>query len=207
MSDLTRTLRREVARLKEENDALREEVMSLRQYLDALYHLVDAIDQLDPSQEVVPLLDRMLQNAMQVLSAKDGSLLVRDEESNELVFVLARGEVDPRKLVGQRVPAGKGIAGWVVQHKRPTIVNQARSDDRFYAGVDQAMQFQTNSVLAVPIIGRGDVLGVIEMLNKQNGLPFNTADQTMLLLLCKFAGEVLYTMVERDKSQEPSASA
>lgn len=202
MSDLTRTLRREVARLQEENSVLREEVLSLRQYLESLYSLMDAIDQLDPTEEIMPLLDRILYNAMTVIDAKDGSLLVMDDETSELVFVLARGEVGPEKLVGHRIPAGKGIAGWVVKNQRPTIVNNARADDRFYAGVDQTFQFQTNSVLAVPIMGRGNVLGVIEVLNKHNGMPFNTADQTLLQLLCRFAGEVLYTMVHED--EEPA---
>lgn len=207
MSDLNRTLRREVTRLQEENEALREEVLSLRQYLDALYHLMDAIDQLDPNQKIIPLLDRMLNNAMAVISAKDGSLLVLDEDTQDLVFVLVQGEVDSSQLVGQRVPAGKGIAGWVVKNKLPTIVNNAPADDRHYAGFDQTFQFQTNSVLAVPIIGRDRVLGVVEMLNKENGMPFNTADQTLLLLLCKFAGEVLHSIVAEEKEEADTSSS
>jgi GAF domain-containing protein len=199
MSDLSRTLRREVARLQEENESLREEVRTLREYLDALHALMDAVDDLDPSAQIMPLLDRMLHNAMVVTNANDGSLLVVDEETEELVFVLAHGDIGQEPLSGHRIPPGKGIAGWVVKNEQPTIVNNAYADDRFYAGVDQAFEFQTNSILAAPIVGGGRILGVIEVLNKQSGLRFGTPDQTLLTLLCRFAGEVLHTMIQRDE--------
>lgn len=201
MSDLSRTLRQEVVRLQEENRALREEVLSLRQYLDSLHALSEAINQFSPDQEIMPLLDRILYNAMLVINAKDGSLLVLDEETDELVFVLARGEVEQDQLTGHRVPPGKGIAGWVVSNRKPTIVNNAPADSRFYAGVDQTFHFQTNSVLAAPIVGGDRVLGVIEVLNKHNRQPFNSADQTLMVLLCRFAGEVLYRMVTEEQNQ------
>jgi GAF domain-containing protein len=66
-------------------------------------------------------------------------------------------------------------------------------------------------VLAVPITGKGRVLGVIEVLNKHSGRIFDPADQTLLTLLCRFAGDVLYTMSQQDeqgtaaKSAEPSS--
>lgn len=210
MGEYGRHLKSEVKTLKEENQSLKEEVVVLREYLNALHALLDAIDDLDPKTEIMPLLDRILANGMAVTNAQDGSLLVVDDETNELVFVLARGQVTPTSLIGQRVPPGRGIAGWVAQKGQPTIVNNARGDLRFYPGIDDAFKFQTNSVLAVPITGKGRVLGVIEVLNKHSGRIFDTADQTLLTLLCRFAGDVLYTMLQQDeqstavKSEEPS---
>jgi GAF domain-containing protein len=201
MSDFNRQLRREVTRLKEENQNLREEIVSLREYLHALTSLLDAIDELDPHAEVMSLLERILSKGMAVTAAKDGSLLVLDEESKELVFVLARGEVSPLRLIGHRIPPGKGIAGWVAEKGQPAIVNNARRDNRFYAGVDDAFKFQTNSVLAVPIIGEGRVLGVVEVLNKSNGKAFEAADQNLLVLLCRFAGDVLYKMLQEGEPE------
>jgi GAF domain-containing protein len=204
MGELIRNLQHEVSRLKDENQELQEEAASLREYVGAIESLMDAIDELDPKAEILPLLDRILFNAMTVTNSKDGSLMVLDEEKGELAFVYARGDVSSDKLAGQRLPVGKGIAGWVAQNAKPAIVNNARTDARFFAGIDDAYKFTTNSVLAVPIIGKGQVLGVIEVLNKQNGRPYAETDQVLLTLLCRFAGDVLHSMAQQEE-EKPAA--
>ncbi len=200
MGDINRFMKQENARLTDENQALREEVISLRQYVSAIESLMEAIDELNPKAEILPLLDRILYNAMTVTNSKDGSLMVMDEEKNELAFVLARGDVSTEKLAGQRLPLGRGIAGWVAQNRKPSIVNNARTDPRFYAGIDDAFKFKTNSVLAVPIIGQGKVLGVIEVLNKQDDKSYQPTDQMLLTLLCRFAGDCLATMAAQEEA-------
>jgi GAF domain-containing protein len=197
-------VKQEMSRLQEENEALREEVQTLRQYINAIQALMDAIDALDPSTEIMSLLDRILLNALIVINATDGSLLVLDEETTELVFVLSRGTMG-EQLIGHRMPSNKGIAGWVVEHRQPTIVNNPRADDRFYAGIDQSLKFVTRSILAAPVSGGGRVLGVVEVVNKRNGQPFNETDQILLTLLCRFAGDFLYRMLEQE--EEPGKPA
>lgn len=203
MGDLLRNLQHEVTRLKDENLALRDEAASLRGYVGAIESLMDAIDEIDPTAEILPLLDRILYNAMIVTTSKDGSLMVIDDETKELAFVHARGDVSIDKLAGQRLPIGKGIAGWVAENARPAIVDNARTDNRFFPGIDDAFRFTTNSVLAAPIIGKGQVLGVIEVLNKLNGKPYGQADLMLLSLLCRFAGDVLYAMTQQE--EKPAA--
>ena len=123
-----------------------------------------------------------------------------DEDSQELVFVLAHGKVE-EELQWKRLPPGEGIAGWVAANRQATIVNDVQVDERFYPAVDQQMNFHTNSILAAPIIGGGRVLGVIEVLNKADGGLFSTGDQTLLSLLCRFAGELLYTIVQENEEK------
>jgi hypothetical protein len=129
-------LKREVARLTEENRLLKEENLSLRQYIDSLNALMEALDDLSPDAEIMPLLDRILYNGLMVVNATEGSLLALDDETGELEFVLAQGTVGREKLVGQRLPPGKGIAGWVAKNNKPTIVNSAQADYRFYSAID-----------------------------------------------------------------------
>jgi phosphoserine phosphatase RsbU/P len=207
MGDVNRYLKEELAKLQHENQNLREEVILLREYVGAVESLMDAVNELDPKAEIIPLLDRILYNAMTVTNSKDGSLLVVDEESNELAFVIAKGDVSTEKLAGQRLPMGKGIAGWVAQNKKPTIVNQAKTDPRFFTGIDDAFKFTTNSVLAVPIVGNNKVLGIIEVLNKQNGHAYEMTDQMLLEMLCRFAGECLATMAAQEEADAAKAEA
>lgn len=199
-----KTAEEEIQELEAENEALRREVQSLRQFIDSMQNLMDAVENPWPDEEIMELLSQVLRNALETLNAKDGSLLVLDEETKELVFVVTEGDVPHEQLAWRRMPVNEGIAGWVAENRKPTIVNDAQSDERFYSAVDNDLEFRTNSLLAAPIIGGGRVLGVIEMLNKQDGNLFSVRDQTLLTLMCRFSGELLHTVIQ--KPTQSSAS-
>lgn len=202
MSNSLMYLRQEIARLTDENQDLQTEVNSLRHYVSAVEELMDKVKSWTPDTEIMPLLDNILFTSLSVLDAKDGSLLVLDEDTKELVFVLAQGDVDDSQILGYRLPPGEGVAGWVAKYNKPTIVNLPAQDKRFLSSVDRAFNFTTNSLLAAPIVAQGQVLGVIEVLNKHSGEKFNDSDMTLITLLCRFAGEVLNRMVQEDKARK-----
>jgi GAF domain-containing protein len=202
MSESGEQFHDEAAQIEAENAALREEILCLRQFIDSMQNLMEAVEQPLPEAELMELLSGVLSNALQTISASDGSLLVLDEDSNELVFVITQGESANKQLAWQRLPPGEGIAGWVAKNRRATIVNDAQADDRFYPAMDRALGFKTQSVLAAPIIGGGRVLGVIEMLNKKKDKLFSVGDQTLLTLMCRFSGELLFTVIQQNQSKK-----
>jgi len=202
MSESDRQFHDEAEQIEAENAALREEILCLRQFIDSMQNLMEAVEQPLPEAELMELLSEVLNNALQTISASDGSLLVLDEDSNELVFVITHGESAKEQLAWQRLPPGEGIAGWVAKNRRATIVNDAQADDRFYPAMDRELGFQTQSVLAAPIIGGGRVLGVIEMLNKKDDKLFSVGDQTLLTLMCRFSGELLFTVIQQNQSKK-----
>jgi len=93
--------------------------------------------------------------------------------------------------------AGEGVAGWLVMQRKATVVNNAQADKHFYSQQGMEPQSRTESVLAARTIGDGQVLGVIEILNKFDGGLFNITDQLMLGLLCRYAGELLFALSRR----------
>ena len=196
-------LQDEVSRLEEENRHLKDELLGLRRFIDSMQNLMEASENRRSQEEILDLLEDTLENALETINAKDGSLLVLDEDTGELVFAVAHGDVPQEELRWRRIPPGEGIAGWVAQNGRATIVNDAKNDARFYSGVDEEFEFQTNSILAAPLVGGGRVLGVLEVLNKDSGAAFSTSDQTLLTIMCRFAGEVLYAMVQKDSGAGP----
>ena len=197
MADSPRSGRTDRMQLELENERLHNQLVALRRFLDSMQNLSEAVEAPRPDHEIMDLLDDVLAHARGAINAKDGSLLVLDENTQELVFVIAQGDVSAGDLAWRRIPPGEGIAGWVVNEKRATIVNNPGTDDRFWANLDSELGFATNSLLAAPIVGGGRVLGVVEVLNKLDGLKFNAEDQALLTLVCRFAGEVLYNMVQR----------
>ena len=201
MTESDEQIHDEIAQLELENTALRAEIFSLRSFIDSMQNLMEAVEQPLPEAELMELLSDVLGNALKTISASDGSLLVLDEDSNELVFVITRGETAKEQLAWQRLPPGEGIAGWVAKNRRATIVNDAQADDRFYPAMDRELGFKTQSVLAAPIIGGGRVLGVIEMLNKKDDKLFSVGDQTLLTLMCRFSGELLFTVIQQGQAK------
>src|SRR5678815_1037349 len=81
-----------------------------------------------------------------------------------------------------RIKIGQGVAGWVVQYKRPLIVNNVREDRRFDARFDMLTGFRTRSILCAPLISRGRIIGAVELINKRRG-PFNKEDLQMVTTL------------------------
>ncbi len=185
-NDPVRFLQLEVGRLRDENRELKEELALLRSSVRALNTLQDIIQRLTPETDIIPYLDDVLGSALAVLRASDGSLLLLDEDSGELVFVVVHGEARDR-LTGYRLPPGRGIAGWVAARKKPLIVRDVRSDPRFYAQIDETFGFVTRSLACVPLLDEERVLGVIEAVNKVSDRDFSDEDQDLLLLLAQLA--------------------
>jgi len=125
------------------------------------------------------VLNLIMDKAVELLEAEAGSLVLVDEETDELVFRVTAG-AGSADLVGTRLPSGTGIMGTVVREGDPVIISDARSDQRWYQGVDDRTEFITHSILAVPMISRGRAIGVIELLNRRDGVPFDEDDARLL---------------------------
>ena len=152
------TLQRENVRLQAENKRLNVELRSLRKFVEVLVDLADIQQQVKNEVKVLPLLDGILRQALKLLNAPDGSLLLLDQTGKELVFPIVHGEIAP-DLEGFRIPADQGIAGWVVKNAEATLVRDVRSDQRFFRDVDERFRFHTLSVAAAPLLGDGRVIG------------------------------------------------
>ncbi len=142
--------------------------------------------QLTSTLELDPLLQNILENAVGILNCEAGSLLLVDEQTKELVFKVSVGQV-AANLVGQRMPAGAGIVGRAVQTGQPVIENEEQSDSsKRFIGIDQQTGFTSRSLMAVPLQSKDHVTGVVEVINRRDGLPFVAGDQE---LLTAFAGQ------------------
>jgi signal transduction histidine kinase len=165
-------LKEEVARLRQDNATAFERV-SILQVLQNLTCTLSS------ELNLGPLLQMILASAVQVMGASAGALLLLDRETNELVFeVIERGV--GVALEGTRMPADKGIAGWVATHREPLIVDDVNRDDRHYRNIAKDYDFSTTSLLCVPMIVKGQVIGVLQVLNKEPGKYFTAADQEIL---------------------------
>ena len=144
--------------------------------------LVESSIRLNSLLNLPELLNAIIGAATELLEAETSSLLMLDEATNELTFEVATGE--PGESVREmRVPADQGIAGWVLKHDEPVVVNDAATDPRFYEQIDQASGFTTRSLLAVPLKIRDTPIGVVEVINKRGEAGFTDRDRDLALAL------------------------
>lgn len=198
LREALRTLQAEAARLRDENRELREENQTLRQVLDALRALQDVSASITADTSVIGLLDRILQAALSTINATAGSLLLLDE-TGELVFTVVHGPLK-EALLNYRLPPGTGIAGWVAQQFEPVIIPDARLDPRFSPLVDEHFNFETRTLMCVPIATPRKVMGVLTALNKADGKEFTTADLSLLAVVAQLAA----TAMERAETAVPA---
>ena len=148
--------------------------------------LVEASIRLNSLLNLPELLNAIMASATDLLDAETGSLMLLDEGTYELTFEVATGE--PGAGVKElRVPADQGIAGWVLGHDEPAIINDAASDPRFYDQIDQSSGFTTHSLLAVPLKIRETPIGVVEVINKRGDAGFSEWDQDIATALAALA--------------------
>ncbi len=169
----------ELEALKQEVEQLRREHTDALERIAVLQVMQDVARSLSSELNVEPLLQMILGSAVQVMGASAGSLLLLDQETDELVFAVIEGG-GGAALEGTRMPADKGIAGWVVTHRQPLIVDDVNRDDRYYRDIAQDYDFTTTSLLCVPMIARGQVIGVLQLLNNDPGKYFSAADREIL---------------------------
>lgn len=126
-------------------------------------------------------LQRIMDRAVHILKAEAGSLLLVDNSGKDLTFEVVLGPTG-EDLRGVRTPIGKGIVGTVAQTGSPLIVNDVATDPRWNVAFDEATDFQTKDILCVPMIAfERNVIGVIELINKQDGAVFSQEDSNLLL--------------------------
>ena len=99
-------------------------------------------------------------------------------EDGELEFAVAFN-TKVKKMKKFRLKIGQGIAGHVAARGESLLVVDTQRSPHFFPGVDQYTGFETRSALCVPMISKGKVMGVIEVLNKNNG-DFSSNDEDLL---------------------------
>jgi signal transduction histidine kinase len=156
-----------------------------RQRLTELSLLYEVATAMGSTLELSVLLQSMMQVTQTALRSEACTLMLLDEDRRELIFEIPLGEKQD-ELRRFRIPLDQGLAGWVARSGRPAIVNDLRNDPRFLAEVDASSGFLTRAALCVPLLVRGQVIGVLEVLNKQDDAPYTTND---LALLTTLAGQ------------------
>ena len=156
----------------------RGQARSLGRRLSILSDISQAANSVLEPRKVMEI---VMNRAQELISAEAWSLLMVDDKEHTLSLELVMGE----KVTGvrnYRVRVGQGVAGWVVQYKKPLIINDVRQDRRFDPRFDTLSGHGTRSILCAPLISRGHIIGAVELINKRRG-QFTPQDLDMVMVL------------------------
>jgi GAF domain-containing protein len=189
-------LHQEKIRLEKRHAGAQEEVKALHRFVEALDELYWAGQKIMAEADILRAFDLLHFRTLNAVGATDGSIMVLDDRTDELVFWVVQGQAQFR-LTGYRLPSNSGVAGWVVEAGCPVTVENAHQDWRFSMRVDEVFGFETHSILCVPIMDGRQPLGAIEFLNKGNNGSFNEADMTLALVLADVVSKGLIEIQRR----------
>lgn len=182
--------------LKEENADLKVDLNQIRDQNSRLWKVIKDLNELEcnlhtfsTSADLLGMIMDILSIALKSVGSDNGSILLMDEDSDELVFVAVIGDRE-NELTGFRIPAESGVAGWVNRTRRSALVPDVRKDDRWISAVDQSIGFHTRSLMAVPLVLGDRVLGVMEVVNALPEKHFNEKDLALIQLVARLASFV-----------------
>lgn len=153
---------------------------NLEEYARQLEIINEITLSLAATLELEPLLNLILDKAIELLNTEAGTFMLTVPDTGELEFRVVRGPASDH-LIGTKLPIGTGLAGTAAQTGRPVLVNRVQDDKRWFDKVDEATTFESQSILTVPMLRQNTVLGVLQVINKKNGAPFDENDQTLLM--------------------------
>jgi Nif-specific regulatory protein len=129
--------------------------------------------------DINEVLNRIMDSANRVVKAEASSILLIDETRDSLYFHVALGDKG-EEVKKFTVKMGEGIAGWVAKNSKPLLVPDVQKDNRWFKDISKKIDYQTKSILCVPLKLKNKTIGVLEVINKMGGNSFSLEDQSLL---------------------------
>ncbi len=132
------------------------------------------------------LLQSIVEAAARIFGAAAASIALIDEKEGCLEFKVAYG-AGSDQVVGMRIPLDQGIAGWVALTGQPMATSNVQHDVRFARSTAERTGYVPRSILAMPLLRRERVIGVMEVLDKIAAPAFGMEDMELLALFARQA--------------------
>ncbi len=137
---------------------------------------------LSQTENLDALLALIITKVTELMEAERSTLYLLTEDGGQLWSKVSQGS----ERIEIRLDLGEGIAGWVAKTREIVNIPDAYADQRFQPAVDHKTGYRTRSILSVPMLGTPGLVGVLQVLNKQDG-PFTHADEELLMALASQA--------------------
>jgi len=146
------------------------------------------------------LLHAIVQVARAIFGAKASSIMLLDEEADELVFEAVARE-EEQHLVGMRFPSSSGLAGWVLVTRQPLVLEDVARDPRFAKDLAEGTGYVPSGIMAVPLLYEERALGVLQVLDRPQRSRFSLQEMELLGLFANQAAIALDLLQRSRRAQ------
>lgn len=135
-------------------------------------------------------MNKIIQYAAKIVEGEAASILLSDKEKRVLYFKASLGKKS-QEIRKYKIKVGQGIAGWVAEKGKSLIIDDVTRDNRWNKDFDDAVKYNTKSIICVPLILEKEIVGVMEVINKKNKRRFDKNDEE---ILNSFANQVVIAL-------------
>jgi Nif-specific regulatory protein len=182
-----------------------EKYQKLQSENDRLKHLVDELTILNDlsramssTMGVQEIMATIITKSIQTIGVEQGTIMLVEDNSQEFLRTLIRGVAEEHQ--GKIYKLGEYLSGWMLNHRKPFLCNDITDDDRLRGlKIDKS---GIHSILSVPMIFRGKLIGVINLFNKKAGVQFTEDDQKLMCIIAAQVASFLANARSFEKVQE-----
>ncbi len=186
-----------VQMLRDENESLKARIQQInirltrhQQAFRALNQMDDTMRELSAEFDLKKLLNKLLSLALHACDSENGSLILVDDESGELVFADVVGEAR-EQLRNHRISSDTGIVGNVVMTKIPVLVPDVQKSVQWSSEIDQVVGFKTRALMCAPLYNDDKTYGAIEVVNNNSNDDFDENDLAILRVTARYVSQAL----------------
>lgn len=172
-------------------------------YFKRLERLVDVCRSLCKSADIDLLLQQVVIVACELTGSQYSFIFIKEQDTDYLMIV--SGLPAHRQTLSHfHVPIEKSFAGLVYANSSPASLHNAQNDPLIFRDIEIALGYVTDSMLAVPLIFRGETIGVIQVVNKENLTQYDQQDITILDTLASLTAFAIQSMLLSEETQRAS---
>ncbi len=183
--------------LRDENESLKARIQKIsirltrhQQAFRALNQMDDTMSGLSAKFDLKKLLNKLLSLALHACDSENGSLILVDDESGELVFADVVGGAR-EQLRNHRISSDTGIVGNVVMTKIPVLVPDVQKSVQWSSEIDQVVGFKTRALMCAPLYNDDKTYGAIEVVNNRSNDDFDENDLAILRVTARYVSQAL----------------
>ena len=188
--DIVQMLRRENELLKTRSQKLEARLIRHQQAFRALNRMDETMRSMRASFDIKKLINDLLALVLHACDSENGSMILIDDGTDELVFAEVIGETR-EQLLDHRIDIDTGIVGHVVKTQKAMLVTDVRNSTRWSSEVDQAIGFNTNALMCAPLFNSNKTYGAIEVVNNVSSDEFDDNDLAILRVAARFVSQAL----------------
>jgi len=168
-------------------DQLKKENQNLHLAVNELMILNDLATAISSVQDVDDIIEKIVIKCIKHLNVEEGTVSLLDRSGDKQTFhTMIRHNDSSATRLPYRMDAG--LKGWMLKQRKSFLSNDIEADDRFRFLSDESYPF--TSILCVPLIVKGDLIGYLAVFNKKNGL-FSEDDKRLLSIISSQSAQII----------------